>query len=111
MNVGASSPEGYGDYFAWGETTAKSDYSWITYKWCNGSSESLTKYNTSSSYGTVDNKTVLDSADDAAHANWGGSWRMPTHAEWTELNENWTNSSFCRMRPLPNICFTIVLSD
>ena len=90
MNVGASKPEDYGDYFAWGETTTKSTYNWSTYKYCNGSSDSLTKYNTNSSYGTVDNKTQLELSDDAARANWGGSWRMPTGAELTELRENCT---------------------
>ena len=48
MNVGATTPEDYGDYFAWGEK------------------------------------------DDAAHVNWGGSWRMPTLAEWRELYDNCT---------------------
>ena len=90
MNVGATKPEEYGDYFAWGETEPKSEYNWSTYKWCNGSSSTLTKYNNKSSYGTVDNKTVLDLEDDAAHVNWGGSWRMPTDAEWTELRTKCT---------------------
>lgn len=97
-NVGASKPEEYGEYFAWGETEPKSDYSWTTYKWCNGSSNSLTKYcplNMTSYWGgsgAPDNKTVLDFEDDAAYANLGGSWRMPTKAEWEELMENcaWT---------------------
>ena len=89
-NVGASSPEEYGDYFAWGETQPKSNYDWSTYKWCNGSDDTQTKYNTNSSYGTVDNKTTLDLSDDAARANWGGSWRMPTDAELTELREQCT---------------------
>ena len=95
FNVGATKPEEYGDYFAWGETEPKEDYSWSTYRWGNGNTSSLTKYNTSSDYGTVDNKTVLDSEDDAAHVNWGGSWRIPTDAEWTELRENctWTWTS------------------
>ncbi len=90
MNVGASKPEDYGSYFAWGETEPKETYNWSTYKWCNGSSSTLTKYNTSSSYGTVDNKTTLELNDDAARANWGGSWRMPTDAEMTELRTNCT---------------------
>ena len=90
MNVGASKPEEYGDYFAWGETQPKTDYSWSTYKWCNGSEKTQTKYNTKSSYGTVDSNTVLDPEDDAAHVNWGGSWRMPTDAEWTELRTQCT---------------------
>ena len=89
-NVGANKPEDSGDYFAWGEVAPKDYYDWSTYKYCNGSSKSLTKYNTSSSYGTVDNNTQLELSDDAARANWGGSWRMPTDAEWTELREQCT---------------------
>ena len=89
-NVGASSPEEYGDYFAWGEVEPKSIYDFSTYKYCNGSETTLTKYNYSSSYGTVDNKTTLELSDDAARANWGGSWRMPTDAELTELREQCT---------------------
>ena len=89
-NVGASKPEEYGDHFAWGETTTKSIYTWNTYKYCNGSSTTLTKYNTSSSYGSVNNKTTLELVDDAARANWGGSWRMPTKAEQDELREQCT---------------------
>ena len=96
-NVGATKPEEYGDYFAWGETTTKSSYSYDNYKWSNDGCDTFTKYNTSSSSGTIDNKTVLELADDAARANWGGAWRMPTDAEWTELRENctwtWTNKN------------------
>ena len=88
MNVGASKPEDYGDYFAWGETTTKDTYSWSTYKYCNGDYDFLTKYCNKSSYGNngfTDNKTQLELSDDAARANWGGSWRMPTDDELTEL--------------------------
>ena len=87
-NVGANSPEEYGGYYAWGETEEKENYSWETYKWCNGSYNTMTKYCISSDYGTVDNKTVLDSEDDVAHVKWGGSWRMPTEAEQEELYNN-----------------------
>ena len=89
-NVGATKPEEYGDYFAWGETQPKDYYDWSTYKWCNGSKDTQTKYCTDSSFGTVDNKRVLEAADDAATANWGGSWRMPTEAEQDELRKNCT---------------------
>ena len=89
-NVGATKPEEYGDYFAWGETQPKSNYNWSSYKWCRGSYDTQTKYCTDSYYGTVDNKTTLDLSDDAARANWGGSWRMPTDAELTELREQCT---------------------
>ena len=84
-NVGANSPEEYGDYFAWGETEPKDNYSWRTYKYCNGTEDTMTKYCTNSSYGTVDNKTKLELEDDAARVNWGGNWRMPTRAEQDEL--------------------------
>ena len=91
-NVGATKPEEYGGYYAWGETEEKSNYDWSTYKWCKGSSDTMTKYCTDSSYGTVDNKTVLDPEDDVAHVKWGGDWRMPTKAEQDELRNNcdWT---------------------
>ena len=84
-NVGADNPEDYGDYFAWGETEPKVIYNWSTYKWCNGSVNTMTKYCTDSGYGTVDNKTELDPADDAATVNWGTSWRMPTLEQLDEL--------------------------
>lgn len=90
-NVGASKPEEYGDYFAWGETSPKSSYGWSTYKY-GSSAKSLTKYNSYSSRGLVDNMSQLEKSDDAAHANWGGSWRMPTKAELEELRDkcDWT---------------------
>lgn len=92
MNVGATTPEGYGEYFAWGEikTPKDNDYSWNTYKYCKGSSSTMTKYCTDRKYGIVDNKTTLQLKDDAAHVNWGGTWRMPTDAEWKELREQCT---------------------
>ena len=89
-NVGASTPEEYGDYFAWGETQPKGKYDWSIYKYCNGTENILTKYSTRSSYGNVDNKTILDLEDDAAYVNWGGIWRMPTTAEQQELINNCT---------------------
>lgn len=94
-NVGASYPEDYGDYFAWGETTTKSTYNWSTYKHCNNSKYVLKKYNTFGDYGVVDNKTILELSDDAAHVNMGGEWRMPTETEWAELREQctWTWST------------------
>ena len=94
-NVGATKPEEYGNYYAWGETEPKTTYSWSTYKWCKDSYDTQTKYCTDSDYGRVDNKTVLELADDAARANWGGAWRMPTYAAIQELRSNcsmtWTS--------------------
>ena len=111
-NLGADTPEEYGDYFAWGETepyyTAghsqdnpcrdwkdgkAAGYNWESYQWCNGSSNQLAKYNYDSSYGIVDNMTTFSDygyADDAARQVLGGSWRTPTDADWTELRNNCT---------------------
>jgi len=93
-NVGASAPEEYGDYFAWGETAPKDYYDWSTYKWGNDSHDNtLTKYCTKSTYGYngfVDNMTELESNDDAAYVNWGSLWRMPTIGQQDELRVNCT---------------------
>ena len=92
-NVGASAPDEYGDYFAWGETAPKDYYDWSTYMWCNGSEEALTKYCTKSNYGYngfVDNITELEPEDDAAYVNWGPLWRMPTKEQQDELRDKCT---------------------
>ena len=92
-NVGASQPEEYGDYFAWGEVEPKDYYYWDSYKWCNGDDDTQTKYCTNSDYGYngfTDNKTTLDLSDDAANYNWGGAWRMPTYEELDELRSRCT---------------------
>jgi uncharacterized protein (TIGR02145 family) len=89
-NVGASAPEGLGEYYAWGEIATKTSYTASTYKW--GTYPNIKKYNTLDSYGTKDGKTSLDKEDDVANAKWGGSWRMPTNADWRELIDNCTLS-------------------
>ena len=96
MNLGASKPEDYGDFFAWGEKTPQSNnqYSWASYKWCNGSEKTLTKYCINSSYGYNgfrDNLTELLPEDDAATVNWGGVWYMPTLEQFYELIDNTTS--------------------
>ena len=105
-NLGASKPEEYGDYYAWGETVPyyesqdpliwkdgkEKGYDSTSYTWCEGMYE-MTKYSADRFYGYdgfTDGKTVLDPEDDAAHVNLGGKWRMPTDAEWTELIDNCT---------------------
>ena len=89
-NVGADKPEEFGNHYAWGETETKEDYSWSTYKWCNGSYDKITKYCSNSSYGRVDNKRKLELSDDVARKQWGSSWRLPTKAEFEELLNNCT---------------------
>ena len=92
FNLGASKPEEYGDYYAWGETETKSDYSWSTYKFGTSESGPFSKYNIDSSYGTVDNKTALDPEDDVANVILGGGWRMPTVHEWFQLMNTCTKT-------------------
>ena len=77
-NIGASTPYEDGDYYAWGETETKSNYSWDTYKWGNP----LTKYNAS------DGKTILDPEDDVATVKWGERCHMPSIQEYIELENN-----------------------
>lgn len=83
-NIGANSPEDYGDYFAWGETEPKEFYDWTNYK--HGTFENITKYN------LEDGKIVFDPEDDAAATNWEDGWRIPTQDEFNELLNNcsWT---------------------
>lgn len=71
-NVGANSPEVYGSFFAWGETSARTDYG------------SVSQNNIRRDIGT----NISGSINDAAHANWGGNWRMPTKNEVQELIDN-----------------------
>lgn len=94
-NVGADTPEDYGDYFAWGETMPKDCYGWSNYKYCIGEGDQLTKYNNSFNCGYngfVDDLTILLPEDDAAVANWGSNWRIPTEVDWQELLNNTTSS-------------------
>ena len=109
FNLGASKPEEYGDYFAWGEVVPyysdghsqdnpcadwrngkEEGYCWTSYKWCNGTAKSLIKYNLYDEYGKVDNLRFLKPSDDAARVHLGGKWRIPTLAEWRELFEKCT---------------------
>ena len=89
-NVGATNPEDFGDFFAWGETKPKDIYDWKSYQYgnCTFDRFEMTKYCTDSCWGLngfVDNLTVLEPDDDAATANWGVDWRMATKEEWEEL--------------------------
>ena len=110
-NLGATKPEEYGDYFAWGEIAPKTNFSWGTYKWIQegqSSSEYITKYTFADDLKAGiwydgdtfigDSKACLQdyaNADDAAYAALGGKFRIPTDEEWTKLIEctwTWTNN-------------------
>ena len=84
-NVGDESNDGNQLFYAWGSTTPSLVAYWNRYRYCNGTEKSLIKYCTNSNYGIVDNITSLSYTDDAARANWGGNWRIPTSSEWNEL--------------------------
>ena len=84
-NLGTSNPEESGKFFSWGEVTSKDNYNISNYIWCEGDNTSYTKYCISKENGTVDNKSVLESEDDAATAERGANWRIPTKAEFDEL--------------------------
>ena len=111
-NVGATDSEDFGDYFAWGETLPKDIYDWKSYKYGNLANEcfELIKYCTDSCCGLngfVDGLTVLEPIDDAARANWGADWRMPTKEEWEELYRittcNWTTQNGVEGRLLTGV--------
>ena len=99
-NHGASKPTEYGGYYQWAgtkdvsDTKIKRDWNNCPYHTGSDYDSGWTKYNMNPSYGTVDNKTVLEAMDDAASVAIGGKWRMPTDEEWTELrntdNCSWT---------------------
>ena len=92
-NVGADTPEGYGNYFAWGETQLKDNHFWSNYEHCMGTSRTLTKYCNKTNYGNngfTDDLTVLLPEDDAAAFYWDEDWRMPTKEEFEELYNNTT---------------------
>lgn len=98
-NVGASSPEDYGDYFAWGETSPKVVYDWDTYlHWNDLDGDGYCDYGEP----TINSDISGNVQYDAATANWGGNWRMPTkdemqelvdHCEWEWTQVNGVNGS------------------
>ena len=115
MNIGASQPSDYGLYFAWGDTkgyTAEQVgygegqklFIWENYKYGNGTSEpgetGMTKYN------STDKLTTLKDSDDAAVANWGGSWRMPTADEFKALH----NAAYTALTKVNNV-YGILYTD
>jgi hypothetical protein len=100
-NVGASSPEEYGGYYAWGETEEKEVYDWSTYKWMNGGQSDwrqINKYTFADGHTSAcwysdgvfigDGKTELLPEDDVATVEWGSGWQMPTREQMDELINN-----------------------
>ncbi len=93
-NIGGTNPEDYGNYYAWGETAEKEQYAWATYKYAEGSENTLTKYCYNSDYGYgnfTDELSVLGKYeqvdDDVAHVA-NNKWSMPTHDDFIALKKN-----------------------
>ena len=86
-NIDAESPEAYGNYFSWGETTTKDNFTLAAYKYYDYDTGKFTKY--------LDAENVLEASDDVATANWGSHWCLPSPAQWKELQANctWTFDS------------------
>ena len=89
-NLGAKTETDCGDYFQWGdvEDKSKTNCNWMNYKY--GNVLDISKYNTGLDDigGTIDNKTTLDTEDDAATQIMGGDWRVPAQTEFQELLKN-----------------------
>lgn len=85
-NVGASAPEEYGNYYAWGETQPKIMYNWSTYQYGY--------YNNDGDYSHLVNigSDIAGTSYDAATAKWGAPWRMPSKAQIHELVNNTTST-------------------
>ena len=112
FNLGATKPEDFGDYFAWGEISPyyaapefaqvndptwmpgkEAGYDWPSYKWCKGEDGSFTKYCSDADFGDqgyTDEFKVLAPEDDAAHMCLGKDWRIPTKEDFDELREKCT---------------------
>ena len=105
-NIGTNKPEGFGNYYAWGETRAKNSYAWCNYKYYIDPDPDDKLYDTEDSWSDTEfiagvsryeyvvdddvpvGETVLSAEDDAATAQWGDGWRMPTKADFKELLDN-----------------------
>lgn len=88
-NVGANTSTEVGSLFAWGETSAKTEFTWENYKYGNAA-DSITKYcitTKNGKNGFTDGRTTLEDADDAAFVNWGSNWQTPTADDWCELKK------------------------
>ncbi len=114
-NIGANQPHENGSFYAWGETAPKDNYNWATYKHCIDDDWSFIKYIKDAPNGQkqerlaqgydCDNKTQLDKTDDAATANYGKNWFMPTQRDFDELNFR-TSKRYGTLNGVPGILLT-----
>ncbi len=108
-NLGATSPEQTGSFFAWAETAPKTMFKWVEYKWADGDRLSITKYNNNEENGLVDDKTVLDISDDAANAILGEGWQVPNVDDFLELlAPRNCKIKWCKLNGVEGFLFTSV---
>lgn len=116
-NLGATSPEQNGNFYAWGETQPKDNYTWKNYKWAEDSKLTLTKYNSTDNNGTLDpgtdlehQKLALDKDDDCVRASRGGAWRLPTKEDFTYLVQHST-FKYCKANGVWGYMFTSTVKN
>ena len=102
-NVGAESPEEYGDYYAFGEIVPKTSFTIDNYAWYDTGTSTYTKYN------GADNKTQLDPEDDVVAVSYGGNWHMPSSCEYQELLDN-TTSAFTTLNGVSGLRLTSIIN-
>ncbi|MCQ2223376.1 MAG: hypothetical protein MJZ35_06280 [Bacteroidaceae bacterium] len=115
-NLGAASPLEGGDYFAWAETkgtgAGKHDFSWETYAWCetsslNASTLIINKYCDNIAYGIADHRLEIEREDDAASANWGSEWSIPSRKQIEELlSKKYTTVTWTQIANVPGALIT-----
>ena len=105
-NIGATSPEQTGNYYAWGETTTKNSFEWSNYALSrDGDRFSITKYCLHTDNGQVDNKKKLETTDDVAYTLMGEKWRIPDESDFSELIRSCTRK-WCTLNGVGGFLFT-----
>lgn len=106
-NIGASSPEETGSFFAWGETAPKNNFTWTNYKW--GERLEITKYCFDEEKGDIDSLSVLDISDDAANYIMGDGWQIPSAEDFNELLRSRNcDKKWCKLNGTGGFLFTSV---
>ena len=108
-NMGATSPEQTGSFYAWGETQPKTQFGWVTYAFAEGNEISIKKYCTNKDYGTPDQITNLEKADDAAYVALGKDWMIPEKKDFNELmTKKNCDIKWCKLNGVGGFLFTSV---
>ena len=108
-NLGATSPEQSGSFYAWGETQPKTKFGWETYTLAGGEVKTLKKYCTDKDYGTPDQIAYLEKIDDAAYVTLGKDWMIPEKKDFNELmTKKNCDVKWCKLNGVGGFLFTSV---